>query len=109
MLEEAEIEAEKKESDGKSRSITINAVYETPNPNLLKDCHIEGRIWVLMWLEEILEFGLEITRADVRAESKTNGQRLRHKRGKIKGMYSMHTIDVNNNRVLCNYLTGDRR
>ena len=68
MLEEAEIEAEKEESEGKSRSITINAVYETPNPNLLKDCHIEGRIWVLMWLEEILEFGLEITRADVRAE-----------------------------------------
>ena len=68
MLEEAEIEAEKEESDGKSRSITIKAVYESPNPNLLKDCHIEGRIWVLMWLEEILEFGLEITRADVRAE-----------------------------------------
>ena len=68
MFEEAEIEAEREERDGKSRSITINAVYETPNPNLLKDCHIEGRIWVLMWLEEILEFGLEITRADVRAE-----------------------------------------
>ena len=68
MFEEAEIEAEREESDGKSRSITINASYETPNPNLLKDCHIEGRIWVLMWLEEILEFGLEITRADVRAE-----------------------------------------
>ena len=68
MLEEVEIEAEKEESDGKSGNVTISAVYNVPDPNLLKDCHIEGRIWVLMWLEEILEFGLEITRADVRAE-----------------------------------------
>ena len=68
--EEAEIEEEmsKSSDDGEAKAI-LKVEYEKPDPNLLKDCHIEGRLWILMWLEEMLEYRrLEITKEAVKED-----------------------------------------
>ena len=57
-----------KSSNDSSRKIDLKVEFEKPEPNLLKDCHIEGRIWILMWLEEMLEYGLEITKEAVKED-----------------------------------------
>lgn len=66
--EEAEIEEMSKSSDDGEAKAILKVEYEKPEPNLLKDCHIEGRLWVLMWLEEMLEYGLEITKEAVKED-----------------------------------------
>jgi len=66
--EEAEIEEMSKSSDDGEAKAILKVEYEKPDLNLLKDCHIEGRLWVLMWLEEMLEYGLEITKEAVKED-----------------------------------------
>jgi len=66
--EEAEInEMSKSSDDGKAKAI-LKVEFEKPDPKILKDYHIEGRIWILMWLEEMLECGLEISKEAVKED-----------------------------------------
>ena len=66
--EEAEINEMSKSSDDNSRKIDLKVEFEKPDPKILKDYHIEGRIWILMWLEEILECGLEISKEAIKED-----------------------------------------
>ena len=67
--EEAEIEEISETPNNDERKVILKVEYEKPEPNLLKDCHIEGRLWILMWLEEMLEYGrLEITKEAVKED-----------------------------------------
>ena len=66
--EEAEIEEMSKSSNDNSRKIELKVEFEKPEPNLLKDCHIEGRIWILMWLEVMLESGFEISKEAIKED-----------------------------------------
>ena len=72
MLEELERweEAEMlEESLGKSsREVIFKVECEKPDPKILKDYHIEGRIWILMAQYEMLESGFEITMENVKAD-----------------------------------------
>ena len=66
--EEAAIkEMSETRNNGESKVI-LKVEYEKPEPNLLKDCHIEGRLWILMWLEVMLECGFEITKEAVKED-----------------------------------------
>ncbi|MDC0142254.1 hypothetical protein OAI85_00780 [Candidatus Nitrosopelagicus sp.] len=66
--EEAEIKEMSETRNNGERKVILKVEYEKPEPNLLKDCHIEGRLWILMWLEEMLECGFEITKEAVKED-----------------------------------------
>ena len=66
--EEAEINEMSKSSNDSSRKIDLKIEFEMTDPKILKDYHIEGRIWILMWLEEMLECGLEISKEAVKED-----------------------------------------
>ena len=51
--EEAEINEMSKSSDDGKAKVILKVEFEKPDPKILKDYHIEGRIWILMWLEEM--------------------------------------------------------
>ena len=72
MLEELERweEAEMLEEtlEKSSREVIFKVECEKPDPKILKDYHIEGRIWILMWLEVMLESGFEISKEAIKED-----------------------------------------
>ena len=66
--EEAEIKEMLETRNNGERKVILKVEFEKPDPKILKDYHIEGRIWILMWLEEMLECGLEISKEGVKED-----------------------------------------
>jgi hypothetical protein len=64
--EEAEMLEESLEKS--SRKVIFKVECEKPDPKILKDYHIEGRIWILMWLEEMLECGFKISKEGIKED-----------------------------------------
>ena len=65
-FEEAEIAESWREKDNE-KTIKFIVEHDKPDQNLLIDCHIEGRIWMLMCMEFMLESGTKITIENIKA------------------------------------------
>ena len=65
-FEEAEIAESWREKDNE-KAIKFIVEHDKPDQNLLIDSHIEGRIWMLMCMELMLESGTKITIENIKA------------------------------------------